>query len=168
MAISSAMIMIAMSCACTRFGGGHSMQMIKYMIICIITLSMKNVKIWAKWIENIKLKNEQSLYARLMCIVATAKGVNKYEYLHEGTNLIGIDTLSTYCLTNDMSDFDPSTVREVHHKVTGMGGENRSVISHEGAGTFKLRDDNGTTRTLSVPELFYCSTVPYKIISPPY
>jgi hypothetical protein len=57
-------------------------------------------------------------------------------------------------------------VKNVHHKITGIGGANSATISHEGAGRFKMTDDNGRTHTTPVPELLYCGTVPYKIISP--
>jgi hypothetical protein len=102
----------------------------------------------------------------LVCM-ATTKGDNRKEdFLHENTAWIGIDTLSTYCLTNDLDDIDISTRKEVLHKVTGIAGKHSSTITYEGCGRFKLVDDVGHTCTIPVPEMYYCSTVPYKIISP--
>jgi hypothetical protein len=111
---------------------------------------------------------------RIMCMAASAntststsiRKKKRYDYLHENTEFIGIDTLSTYCLTNNLEDIIASTRKQVSHNVTGIAGKNSSVISYEGAGTFKLVDDTGHMCTIPVPELYYCSSVPYRIISP--
>jgi hypothetical protein len=142
--------------------GGTSTIYVWFQTVYMLMMTMfeisKNVRIWKR--ETKSLANE------VMCVAADTKYKKRYEYLHEGTMCIGIDTLSTYCLTNDMTDFDSDTIKPVHHHVTGIAGKNSSSISYEGAGKFKIMDDDGQVRTIPLPELYYCSTVPYKIISP--
>jgi hypothetical protein len=77
----------------------------------------------------------------LVCMSTKAKGKKKEDYLHKDTSWIGIDTLSTYCLTNDIEDIEESTRRKVHHNVSGIGGSKSATVTYEGCGTFKVVDD---------------------------
>jgi hypothetical protein len=104
--------------------------------------------------------------SQIICATATIKNKPRNEHLHKNAYCIGIDMLSTYCLTNDIGDFTADTVQSVGHKVTGIGGKNSSTITYKRSGTFKLIDDLGTTCIVPVPELLYCETSPYRIISP--
>jgi GAG-pre-integrase domain len=85
--------------------------------------------------------------------------------MHENSTWLGIDTLSTYCLTNDMADFVGKPTREAT-SIDGIGGKASSTITYVGRGTFRIVDDLGETCEIPVPNLCYCKTVPYKIISP--
>jgi hypothetical protein len=67
-----------------------------------------------------------SLYQKIFCVTASTKEHKKQNRLHKGTKVIGIDTLSTYCLTNDMRDFDGGTTTLVAHSITGIGGNNNA------------------------------------------
>jgi hypothetical protein len=83
---------------------------------------------------------------------------------YEENTQLGIDTLSTYCMTNNMQDFS-ETPRSIALKVTGIS-DSLASVTKVGRGTFKILDDNGMMCVLPVPELYYCSTAPYRIISP--
>jgi hypothetical protein len=103
------------------------------------------------------------LRIRVTCL--TSSTINrKHDDLHEKSHSLGIYTLSTYFLTNDMGDIIKGTGSEVQANVTGIGGRKSSTITYVGAGTFRIIDDTGQTCELPVPELYYCPTVPYRII----
>ena len=77
---------------------------------------------------------------------------------------VGIDSLSTYCITNDMSDFskDPTPIRR---EVRGIQSE-PALITYVGVGRFKITDELGQVCELPVERLYYCKSAPVKILSP--
>jgi hypothetical protein len=77
----------------------------------------------------------------------------------EDCTWLGIDTLSTYCITNDLQDFTTTTI-DVNEGVTGIGGKKSksATITKEGSGVFKIVDDLGVTCKIPIPRLFYCKT----------
>ena len=77
---------------------------------------------------------------------------------------IGIDTLSTYCMTNDLGDFQ-GTPESCTCSVLGVNN-NTAVISKRGTGSYKILDQNGMSHTWIIPDLYYCATTPYRVISP--
>jgi hypothetical protein len=81
----------------------------------------------------------------------------------ENTQL-GIDSLSTYCMTNNIQDFSEPP-RSIKLKVIGISNYLESVTK-VGRGSFRSLDDDGMMCIVLVPELYYCSTPPYRIISP--
>jgi hypothetical protein len=85
--------------------------------------------------------------------------------MHENSTWVEIDTFSTYCLTNEMKDFSSPSNR-VRANVTGVAGKDSSTITYQGEGVFRVVDDYGETCKIPIPYLYYCETVPYKVISP--
>ena len=77
---------------------------------------------------------------------------------------IGIDTLSTYCLTNDMDDFTSKPIRCTGN-VMGINSTSAS-ISYNGTATYKVVDGNGMVHDWIIPEIYYCASTPYRVISP--
>jgi hypothetical protein len=77
---------------------------------------------------------------------------------------LGIDTLSTYCMTNDLNDFI-GKMKPMNEMVAGVSS-NKASITAKGSGIFKNQDDQGVTCNIYVPELYYCESVPYKVLSP--
>ena len=94
-----------------------------------------------------------------MCLVASTN------CLHTDQNWLGIDTFSTYCMTNNKDDFT-STPTRIHANVTGVSGESTATISLHGPGTFFVMDELGAVCPLQIPDLYYCATVPYRLLSP--
>jgi hypothetical protein len=39
-------------------------------------------------------------------------------------------------------------------------------ITHKGEASYKITDDLGCTHVFHVPEMYYCPTVPYRVLSP--
>jgi hypothetical protein len=68
----------------------------------------------------------KSLENEIMCVAAATKKEKRYEHLHKGGLCVGIDTLSSYCLTNNMADFKKDTIKLIHYSVTGIAGTNSS------------------------------------------
>jgi hypothetical protein len=84
--------------------------------------------------------------------------------VYEENKYIGIDTLSTYCMTNSLEDFI-ETPRSTNQSVTGIS-DSSARITKIGKGHFYILDDLGMKCELVIPELYYCRTAPYRIISP--
>jgi hypothetical protein len=72
--------------------------------------------------------------------------------------------LSTYCISNCISDYI-ETPRSTHQTITGIS-DSSAAVTKIGKGIFVLLDDQGMKCQIQVPELYYCSTAPYRIISP--
>jgi hypothetical protein len=77
---------------------------------------------------------------------------------------IGIDTFSTYCLTNNISDFYENPTR-CNHQVLGVSSVPTS-ITHKGEVKYIVTDYQGSTHALRVPEMYYCPGIPYRVLSP--
>jgi hypothetical protein len=77
---------------------------------------------------------------------------------------IGIDTLSTYCMTNDLADFC-GTPKDCTCKVLGVNNTTE-LISKISIGSYTILDQSGMRHTWVIPELYYCLTTPYRVISP--
>ena len=84
--------------------------------------------------------------------------------LYTENKFIGIDTLSTYCMTNCMDDYI-NKPRSIQQAVTGIS-DSLAAVTKIGKGIFHVLDDQGMKCQIPVPELYYCSTAPYRIISP--
>lgn len=86
-----------------------------------------------------------------------------YDTCDTDSYYIGIDTLSTYCMTDTLEDFI-GTPQHVQHIVKGVSGP--AHVTHKGEGRFPILDDKGMLHQIIIPELYYCSTLPFKVISP--
>ena len=77
---------------------------------------------------------------------------------------VGIDSLSTYCITNDVNDYTepPSAIRR---EVRGIQ-KDPAFITFVGKGSFRITEEGGATVELPVDKLYYCSSAPVKILSP--
>ena len=77
---------------------------------------------------------------------------------------VGIDSLSTYCITNDINDYaeSPSAIRR---EVRGIQ-KDPALITYVGKGRFRITEEEGAVVELPIDRLYYCSTAPVKIISP--
>jgi hypothetical protein len=52
-------------------------------------------------------------------------------------------------------------------KMTGIAGESaKMMLTVVGQGEIHILDDEGQSCTLKIPELYFCESVPYKLISP--
>ncbi len=103
-----------------------------------------------------------SSQTRLMCLVSS-HGLHGLSTEH---SWLGIDTFSTFCMTNDKTDFK-GTPKNTHKPVTGvLGNDNKALISLYGPGTFYIMDDAGESCDIEIPDLHYCATVPYRLLSP--
>ncbi len=79
---------------------------------------------------------------------------------------LGIDTFSTFCMTNSSTDFEGNP-KKTHKKVTGvLGEEQKATITLHGPGNFFIMDDAGEICKIYIPDLYYCETVPYRLLSP--
>jgi hypothetical protein len=67
-------------------------------------------------------------------------------------------------MTNDLNDFIGKT-KPMNKKVTGVSN-NKASITAKGSGNFKIEDDQGVTCNIYVHHLYYCDSVPYKVLSP--
>jgi hypothetical protein len=94
----------------------------------------------------------------------SCKASNTQTTVYEEHKQVGIDTLSTYCMTNSLEDFIEKP-RSTSQAVTGIS-DSSARITKVGKGHFYLLDDLGMKCEIVVPELYYCSTAPYRIISP--
>jgi GAG-pre-integrase domain len=100
-----------------------------------------------------------------VCLISS-KQSKKRTILTEDSTWLGVDTLSTYCLTNDENDFIESP-HKMDQNIVGINGiTSKTKVTKVGHGRFTIIDDNGATCKLDIPELYLCTTVPYKIISP--
>jgi hypothetical protein len=77
---------------------------------------------------------------------------------------LGIDMLSTYCMTNDKEDFVGHT-KPMDEKVLGVSND-RAKITMYGEGRYLIQDDQGVQCELPISESYYCESVPYKVLSP--
>jgi hypothetical protein len=77
---------------------------------------------------------------------------------------IGVDSLSTYCITNSMSDFIEKP-KPIRRKIKGIN-DAPAQLTCVGKGIFKILDSKGRQHKFYIDKLYYCSTVPMKIISP--
>jgi hypothetical protein len=68
------------------------------------------------------------------------------------------------CLTNDLSDFSRKPTR-CNRSVLGVSKVPTS-ITHRGEATDTVTDDLGRDHKLVVPEIYYCPTLPYRVLSP--
>jgi hypothetical protein len=80
------------------------------------------------------------------------------------SNWVGVDTFSTYCLTNDLKDFSRRPTR-CNHQVLGVSNT-PTAITHKGQVTYVVTDDEGRTCPIHVPAMYYCPSIPYRVISP--
>jgi Reverse transcriptase (RNA-dependent DNA polymerase) len=103
------------------------------------------------------VRASRSMYRTPTCLLTEVDGAIDSSWL-------GIDTLSTYCLTNDMNDFVGST-EPMDAKIVGVSNDQAKIFK-KGKGVFRIQDDKGVQCNLYLPELFYCPTVPYKVLSP--
>jgi GAG-pre-integrase domain len=76
---------------------------------------------------------------------------------------VGIDTLSTYCMTNDIRDIQSNASR-VRCMVKGING--LAPVKCKGTGCIKVLDDKGQLHNFIIHELYYCPTLPFRVISP--
>jgi hypothetical protein len=97
-------------------------------------------------------------------VVYGCTGTHRNVQTYQENQYIGIDTLSTYCITNNMLDL-VNNVRKIQEKVKGISDE-EATITAVGQGVLHLLDDLGEECEIMIPELYYCSTSPYRIISP--
>jgi Reverse transcriptase (RNA-dependent DNA polymerase) len=77
---------------------------------------------------------------------------------------VGIDSLSTYCITNDLEDFT-ETPKPIRREVRGIQST-PATITYVGQGAFSIVDDSGKNCKLQINSLYYCGSAPVKIISP--
>jgi hypothetical protein len=96
----------------------------------------------------------------------SSKKANKSRPLlfESDSDWIGVDTFSTYCMTNNINDFVMKPER-CNHQVLGVSNIPTS-ITHKGEVSYKITDDLGCTHIFRVPEMYYCPTVPYRVLSP--
>ena len=75
---------------------------------------------------------------------------------------VGIDSLSTYCITNDVNDYTepPSAIRR---EVKGIQ-QDPALITIKGKGKFRIVEQGGATVELLVDQLYYCNSAPVKIL----
>ena len=83
---------------------------------------------------------------------------------HPDSIEIGIDTLSTYCLTNNLQDFEGETIQS-KGRVLGVSNT-MTEVTRRGTATFQICDDTGMIHNWIIPELYYCASTPYRVISP--
>jgi hypothetical protein len=112
-----------------------------------------------KWILS---KQSNRLLSNIFCCIGSNdhRAPQQYDENHN----IGIDTLSTYCLTNNLNDFSGTTI-DLNERVLGVS-DTEARITKKGHGIFYILDDQGMKCELEIPELYYCDTVPYRILSP--
>jgi Reverse transcriptase (RNA-dependent DNA polymerase) len=77
---------------------------------------------------------------------------------------IGIDSLSTYCITNSVHDFTepPTKIRQLIKGINSTPAH----VTNVGKGVFKILDSQGRHHNFQIDKLYYCATSPMKIISP--
>jgi Reverse transcriptase (RNA-dependent DNA polymerase) len=97
----------------------------------------------------------------VMTSCGASTGVPNFYEEHKN---IGIDTLSTYCMTNCIKDYI-ETPRNTYQSIKGIS-DSSAAVTKIGEGNFVLLDDQGMKCKIRIPELYYCSTAPYRIISP--
>ena len=79
------------------------------------------------------------------------------------SHLIGIDTMSTACMTNDAKDF-VGTVTAVSRSIRGLKGSTK--VTKMGTVRWSITDDLGETHILNIKNVFLCETLPFRILSP--
>lgn len=77
--------------------------------------------------------------------------------------LIAVDNCASRCITNNVADFIgiPRSVRILVKGVAGVG-----AATYVGTVQWKIEDDAGVTHTLTIPNTYYQSTSPYRLLSP--
>jgi hypothetical protein len=80
----------------------------------------------------------------------------------EDCDWIVVDTFLTYCLTNNMNDFYPKP-QHCNHRVLVVSNTPRN-ITYGGQAAYTVTDNNGSTHVLHVPEMYYCATIPYRVL----
>jgi hypothetical protein len=89
---------------------------------------------------------------------------NSTETYDSDSAWIGIDSLSTYCITNSMNDYinKPTPIRQ---NIKGIN-DTPAQITGVGRGCYKILDNKGRQHTFVIDKLYYCATSPMKILSP--
>jgi hypothetical protein len=82
----------------------------------------------------------------------------------EDSDWIGLETFSTYCLTNNINDFYPKPQR-CNHQVLGVSNV-PTDITYRGQAAYVITDNADDTHTLHVPEMYFCATIPYQVLLP--
>jgi hypothetical protein len=77
---------------------------------------------------------------------------------------VGIDSLSTYCITNDLRDFT-ETPTSIRREVRGIQNI-PATITYVGRGSFAIIDDDGQNCEIKIKQLYYYSSASVKILSP--
>jgi hypothetical protein len=67
-------------------------------------------------------------------------------------------------MTNDLRGFQ-GTPESCTCSVLGVNN-NTAVISKRGTGSYTVLDQDGMSHTWIIPDLYYCATTPYQVISP--
>jgi len=76
---------------------------------------------------------------------------------------IAIDNCSSRCITNEIRDFIDEP-RRVSVKVTGVAGS--ATATYVGTVRWSVRDDKGKTHHWVIPNTFYNSQSPFRLLSP--
>ena len=77
--------------------------------------------------------------------------------------LIGIDNCSSYSMTNDKTDFTDKP-QKVNQAVRGVKG--KTQVSLRGTVKWSWNDDEGNLHTEILPNVYYCESLPFRILSP--
>ena len=77
--------------------------------------------------------------------------------------ILAIDNCSSRCITNNLSDYI-SKPQKVEVKVRGIAGT--VSATYKGTVRWKIEDDAGVTHTWLIPDTYYHTTSPYRLLSP--
>jgi hypothetical protein len=89
---------------------------------------------------------------------------NSTETYDSDSAWIGVNSLSTYCITNSMQDYisKPTPIRQNIKGINATPAQTTCV----GKGSYQILDSRGRHHKFIINKLYYCATSPMKILSP--
>jgi N-methylhydantoinase B/oxoprolinase/acetone carboxylase alpha subunit len=101
-------------------------------------------KQYVRKVHDIRNNGKEAIKSEINRMPRTSKAIDEHDY-------IGIDTLSTYCITNNESDLIQD-IRSIDENVTGISSTN-AKIKKVRVGVYYILDDLGMKCKLLIPEL---------------
>ena len=98
----------------------------------------------------------------MVALTAIIKKVALPARFDSDSYLIGVDTLSTQHMTNNLKDFD-SPPRDTNLRLTGLSSKQVTKI---GTVTWAITDDQGKLHIEQFEDVVYCETLPCRVLSP--
>ena len=102
-------------------------------------------------------------FAKHMAMSTTLTAPDRQTTFDTDSFQIAIDNCCSRCITNDTDDFI-SPPETININVSRVGGQ--SAVTKRGTVRWRITDDDGRVHTLTIPNTYYSTEVPYRLLSP--